>query len=103
MNPPRCPIIAGRPFLTSCSGDVAVLSTRNSNCQRGPTVVKPEDFLEAVDLVGCGVSIPVVIPTAANNLAAGFLQLADQVRAPHPMGNSATRRIPGISPPIRSV
>jgi hypothetical protein len=44
-----------------------------------------------------------VIPAVANELAAGFFQLADQIRALHPTVNSATRRIPGISPLVRSL
>ena len=49
-----------------------------------------------------GVGIPVVIPTVPNQPAACFLQFANQIRSLHPSVSSATRRIPGISPPVRS-
>jgi len=48
------------------------------------------------------VPIPVVIAAVANELAACSFQLSDQV-CPHPTGNSATRRMPGISALVRSL
>ena len=50
-----------------------------------------------------GIAVPVVIPTPPNQGASGFFQLADQVGSLHPTVNSAIRRIPGISPLVRSM
>lgn len=46
--------------------------------------------------------VPIVISAVPDEYAPGFIQLADQIGPLHPRVNSATLRIPEISPLARS-
>lgn len=49
-----------------------------------------------------GVVIPVVLPTVANKYAATRFELPDEIFPLHRSDSSASLRIPGISPLVRS-
>src|ERR1035437_4160857 len=51
---------------------------------------------------GLGVAVPIVLPTVANQHAPECFELANQVGLLHPTASSATLRMPGISPVVRS-
>src|ERR1039458_2478756 len=51
---------------------------------------------------GPGVTIPIVLPTVANQRAPKCFEPANQVGLLHPTASSETLRMPGISPLVRS-
>ena len=48
------------------------------------------------------IAIPIMISTVADQAASGLFQCPDQVAPLHPIDSSASRRMPGISPLVRS-